>query len=282
MIFLYKEKGDGPSVTNDKIFNYIQKCLEPTKDMNWEGDILWGDFNDGFNDGLAYTTEKTLHESIKDCENVCSGCTKIVIFLKNLPDYVVKIPLFGYHDIFDEEQSFCRAGKDFGRNCPKELLDAMRQSRNDYCGVEKCVYDFVETHYPDVAQCFCPIRKVGLLWGYIPVYVSDRVDSDAEDDYYNGNSFASGSKTFCDSRKKAESKGENNRMMSDDLKALFIDGWGDSIAKRFFEVVTKLGVPDIYDANIGVTYADHKAYLIDYAGFSDSDGVCYSDTSILE
>ena len=265
-------------MTDDKIFNYIQECLEPTKDMNWEGDILWS----GFNDGLDYATEKMLHESIKDCESVCSGCTKIVIFLKNLPDYVVKIPLFGYHDIFDEEQSFCRAGKDFGRNCPKELLDAMRQSRNDYCGVEKCIYDFVKTHYPDVAQCFCPIRKVGLLWGYIPVYVSNRVDSDASDDYYNGNSFASGSKTFCDSREKAESMSKNNRMIPDELAALFIDGWGDSIAKRFFEVVDKLGVPDIYDANIGVTYADHKAYLIDYAGFSDSNGVCYSDTSIPE
>ena len=262
-------------MTDDEIFNYIQECLEPTKGMNWEEDILWSDFNDG----LAYATEKKLHENIKDCENVCSGCTKIVIFLKNLPDYVVKIPLLGYYDDFDEERGFCRAGKDFGRNCPKELLDAMRQSRNDYCGVEKCVYDFVETHYPNVAQCFCPIRKVGMLWDYIPVYISDRIDSDAMDDHDNGNSFANSSKTFCDSREKAKSRGENN-CMRPDLEALFIDGWGDNVAEQFFDVVAKLGVPDIYEANIGVTYADHKAYLIDYAGFSDSDGVCYSDTNI--
>lgn len=263
-------------MTDDEIFNYIQECLEPTKDMNWEEDILWSDF---FNDGLAYATEKKLHENIKDCENVCSGCSKIVIFLKNLPDYVVKIPLLGYYDDFDEERGFCRAGKDFGRNCPKELLDAMRQSRNDYCGIEKCVYDFVKTHYHDAAQCFCPIRKVGMLWGYIPIYVSNRVDSDTMDDYDNGNSFANDSKTFCDSREKAKSRGENN-CMRPDLEALFIDGWGDNVAEQFFDVVAKLGVPDIYEANIGVTYADHKAYLIDYAGFSDSDGVCYSDTNI--
>lgn len=258
-------------LTDDEIFFYIKDCLEPTKDLGWSSDIL-------FTDEDSYLWEDKLKNAIKDCRWVASGCTKLVFSLDGLADYVVKIPFYGKKWVNswgeDDWDYFHKAGHDFmDNNAPNNFREMVTSVEGNYCELETNIYQYMKNNYPDIANCFCETRYLGEALKGVHVYISKRVDMDLQDEE---GEFQSSSKTFVNSERKA--KDDNHKInLNNYQKAMFIDSWGQEIAEELFSVIEKLGIPDLYTANLGVKIDEHKIYLIDYSGYGDAEWGCYSD-----
>lgn len=111
---------------------------------------------------------------------VRAGITKVVFFLKDVKDKVVKVPFFGV-DLYEYDES--GENKEFVCRMSFEEMDEMRHNGGDYCELE--VDNYKKAEEDGVSSFFAPTEYIGTLYDTIPVYASERCVpfSDVE---YNG------------------------------------------------------------------------------------------------
>lgn len=182
------------------------------------------------------------------------GCSKIVFGFSELEDYVVKLPLFGqwiekydkytddYYIVFDEYKN---ASSD-------------EYPPDDYCHKENEIYKLLQEYgLEDLAFGTYFLFSVN----GVPVYMSEMCENCG---LRSSKCFPSVSE---ESQKKGQQKSQRNGyIMYDDMLSVFIEQYGESMTDDLLEFISKYGVRDFHNGNVGYD-SNGRIRMIDYSGF---------------
>lgn len=216
-------------------------------------DLLWYSSEDEMDKLIDYLKSK-----LPQVSNIKYGASKLVIFLENEPDWVIKFPLKGNATMWlengrmnvDIEDEYYRA---WGNECNFEDYD--------YCAVEELIYETMKRKFSK----FCARTKsVGKI-GDVTMYISEQAEGEI---YLCGPSSQ-------DSRKKAAEYVSSNKdiHIQSWILAIFYDMYGQDASNRFFHELYSLGYgKDLHSGNFA-TNKQGKIICIDYSDFNDYSGV---------
>ncbi len=160
-----------------------------------------------------------------------TGSTKLVLFINGIKDIVVKIP-FSY-------------GK---RSQPLA---------HNYCHLEEKIYQqAVKVGFEEV---FAKTECIGLIDAY-PIYVQERVDALAAEDYYE--EVSPQSKAFASSLTNSNSEYEE---IDVDWLATVVECYGEEYCSSLMDFFYENDINDLHVNNLG--YLHDYPVVIDYSGY---------------
>ena len=190
-----------------------------------------------------------------NADNYDAGATKLVLFYDDIPDYVIKLPIFGYYDewndkYFEFQKSNCY--------CPIE-------ENNNYCAAE-CYYTELAYQYK-LEDMFIKTEVLTKIHG-IPVYISERIDcinEPWENEYLcEDDAVIYSAQNLYHQYKNGLDK---SKFYLENL-ILFIDYYGLKRTNQLIDFILQNNIQDLHNANIGFDFnGDLK--IIDCAGFFD-------------
>ena len=194
---------------------------------------------------------------------VQSGCTKVVLGYDNIPDWVIKIPIFGYKPYYfdevdkpeeDEYIDFCNADyHNIGCSC------------NNYCEAEQIYYE--QAVDQGLAKFFAGTYFLFYING-IPVYISE----------WAGNNIFGIRWKFKDteSSDKASFLYECSRNTLEKARlhlstlSYFVDEYGEDDVAELLSFIEFYQIEDLHNGNIGLD-RNKKIKIIDYSSFYETD-----------
>lgn len=203
--------------------------------------------------------ESDWNKYIKKCcgaRNYATGASKIVLFYKDIENWVVKLPFFGdYYESTGEYSDYCEADK-YLPIC----------SDNDYCEAEAYLTNKAIEY--GVGDMFAKTYYLGNLNG-VPVYISEKIEE----------TVASGRKNYSYSRiNSAKETQELFNFYSYELDEagfssyneptlrFFVDQYGQKKTEKLIQFIMDYQIDDLHSANIGFDKCG-KIKIIDYSGF---------------
>lgn len=180
------------------------------------------------------------------------GCSKIVFGFRELENYVVKMPFFGqwiekYNSTTNDYDIVYKKYKYCSKNNP-----------NDYCRKESEVYKMLQKD--GLANLAFGTYFLFYI-GDVPVYMSEMCEKnglDSSECYFN---------ISKESKEKGEQKGKRNgHIMYDDMISVFIEQYGEAITDKLLEFISKNGIRDFHNGNVGYD-SDGLLRVLDYSGF---------------
>ena len=208
-----------------------------------------GDEDSGHYEYLAYN----------DCEADAYeyGCSKLVLFYKELPHWVIKIPFLG--EYFMETNEYC----DFQYANKNGIFGFVDD--NDYCAIESYVAEAACEY--ELGDMFAQTYYLTSIDG-VKIYISEKV----ENDYYSGSC-----KDFKheDSATQAgwlresycKTDVEKYVLTASDL-AFFIDSYGLWQTELLIAFLTDYHIEDLHHGNIGFD-VHGNIKIIDYSSFNN-------------
>lgn len=203
----------------------------------------------------TFTSEDYYHDVIAPLEEAgkstieCdSGATKLVLWIPNFDEYVVKIPFTGVYeeDWIKEDEGYVWQ-EDY-----QEYFGAY--DGWDYCYVETSLY--ADAVKEGVEQFFLETSFLGHIKGH-PIYIQPR----AEEFYEISHNIS------------LEEKQESNKICREYCVSLkpewvldAIKCYGLSQVKKLFAFINEYQIEDLHGNNLG--YYKNKPVIIDYAGFN--------------
>lgn len=181
------------------------------------------------------------------------GCSKIVFGFSELENYVVKMPFFGrWVEKYDKFSDDYYIAFDEYNNANSE------HNSNDYCHKESEVYKLLqEDGLEDLAFGTYFLFSVD----GVPVYMSEMCENCG---LRSSKCFPSVSE---ESQKKGQQKSQRNGyIMYDDMLSVFIEQYGESMTDDLLEFISKYGVRDFHNGNVGYD-SNGRIRMIDYSGF---------------
>lgn len=181
------------------------------------------------------------------------GCSKIVLFYRELPHWVIKIPFMGcYYEDEDIYEEFTGGNINF----PIE-------QKNDYCAGE--VYITQEAKKYGLEEMFAKTYYLADFNGY-PVYVSEKVVNS----YWDGASRSwqdeNSSREIARNIETSHRNLLDNIWMNERALAHFIDIYGELKTYDLLSFIKDMGISDLHDGNIGFT-KDMQIKILDYSGY---------------
>lgn len=181
------------------------------------------------------------------------GCSKIVFGFCELEGYVVKLPLFGqWTEKYNKETDDFDIVFDEYKNASSE------NEPNDYCRKESEVYELLQKD--GLAELAFGTYFLFSVDG-VSVYMSEICD----------NCGLATSKCFPSVSEESQKKGHQKSMdsgyiMYDYMISVFIEQYGENITDRLLEFISKYGIRDFHNGNVGYD-SNGRIRMIDYSGF---------------
>lgn len=187
--------------------------------------------------------------------DVSWGASKIVFWFDELEDYVIKIPVVGRFDSYEEDYiEYDSAYLDY--------LDCSN-NKNDYCGLECLIYSFICNNYNDLVPCFAANYYIGTTDHGIPFYACKKMKTSIVRSKHV--------KISENSKNKARLAYDTYGAvggLSEYVISLFYENYGEVIVSELLNFIFNYGIGDLHSGNIGFDQ-DNKVVLIDYCGFFD-------------
>ena len=197
-----------------------------------------------------------LRWSIK-ADDVAWGASKVVFWFDDIKDYVIKVPLQGrYEDYNEDYQDFCNAypSPAFG--------DKYYYASWDYCGAEAHIYSFIKENYPNLAQFFAATFLIGENDHGVPIYAAENIK---------------GGKGTSAHWKDASDASENKACLTIDtygscgglsphILALMYDQYDENDVDDLMNFILEYHIDDLHSGNIGFNQ-EGKVVIMDYSGF---------------
>ena len=183
------------------------------------------------------------------------GASKIVFWFSELKDYVVKIPILGRFDEWEEDYV------DYSNAINEDI--GVRGYPDNYCELEASIYNFAWQNYNNIAQCFAPTYYIGTTRNGIRLYVSEKV-----------------SKTLNHTRTKSVSENSTKKAqmlidtygrhpggLSEYAISVLYESYTEKIVHDLILFIYNFGIDDLHGNNLG--FLQDRLVLIDYCGFYD-------------
>lgn len=168
-------------------------------------------------------------------KSVDSGCTVIVLFFEEFPNYVFKIPCVGIY--IDGNRKF-------------------KYLKEDYCGLTKKIYDIACSL--GISDILCEIKYLGIIDGF-PIWYQERVRSEFNYDEYSA--------THSDDSRKYAYVNHYKCGMLENYIEIFYNYYGGEKMDKLFLLLSKFDVCDCHCGNLG--YIDDRPVIFDYAGYNE-------------
>jgi len=188
-------------------------------------------------------------------DDISWGASKIVFWFGELKDYVIKIPIIGRYDDYEEDYM------DYN-NAQHDNIDCFN-NKNDYCGLECSIYSFVCNHYDNLVPCFTASYYIGTTDHGIPFYACERMKSSI--------SHSRRVKVSENSKSKARLAYDTYGAvggLDEYILGLFYEHYGEETVYELLNFIYNYGIDDLHSGNVGFNQ-DDKVVLIDYCGFYD-------------
>ena len=200
------------------------------------------------------------------------GATKTVLYFKDMPRYVFKIPITGVYTPFSDSLEY--AEECITKECDDDIYskDYDYLEFSDYCGAGLNIDGFfqddnyceVETFLTEQAQkenidcCFAKTFFIGTYKGF-KIYCSEYVDT-----------LMSNPDVYDSIRVSEKSKYRASLVKNCELEdiAEFYECYGDDIVNKLLGFINKYDIKDFHCENIGVT-KDAMIKIIDYSSFNE-------------
>lgn len=208
-----------------------------------EGDIYWDDIME------------RVH-----ADNVNYGASKAVFWFDELSDYVIKIPIMGDYDSFNEDYRDY-TGAHFSLDTKSDYEDW------DYCAAEESVYNYIKTHNPHLAKFFAAVFYLDSNSHGVPIYAAEKIDRTLHNTWFLETS--DNSKHKADEIRNAYGYigGLGHYAIS-----LFYDQYPENDVNELLNFIIDAGIDDLHGANLGLTN-DGKLVIIDYSNFDSQEQV---------
>ena len=209
---------------------------------------------------------------------VMNGISKLVVFFDAYPNYVFKIPFYGYLEIPEADEDDYKDCAALGKLCPWYSRDDIKYYKcashdneypvlnDDYCAAEAYLYTLAKK--AKVASMLAKTIYLGKVCG-LDVYVSECVPSE-----YNCNIASKTSKHSVDRARKILTNSNKKYNLYSELYAgelaIFIENYGVNAAKRLINFVNENHIGDFHSGNFGID-ANGRIKIIDYSGFYDDE-----------
>lgn len=181
------------------------------------------------------------------------GCSKIVFSFRELEGYVVKLPLFGQWT-----EKYSKETDDFDIVFDEYKNASSENEPNDYCRKESEVYELLQKY--GLANLAFGTYFLFSVDG-VSVYMSEICE----------NCGLTTSKCFPSVSEESQKKGhqksmDNGYIMYDDMISVFIEQYGESITDKLLEFISKYGIRDFHNGNVGYD-SNGNIRMLDYSGF---------------
>ena len=215
-------------------------------DLYDEEDAPDGTDNEMHWDNLMYVVK---------ADDVAYGASKVVFWFNDIKDYVIKVPIVGDYNDFDEEYedySHAYAG----------LVEYPDYEPWDYCGSEEEIYNHIKTNNPNLAKFFAAVFFLDSNRHNVPIYAAEKVD-----------------RTLCHARPVDTSDNSKNKAkdtcntygyiggLSRYAMELFYDQYPEEDVNQLFDFIMENCIDDLHGANLGFN-KDGKLVIIDYSSFN--------------
>ena len=185
-----------------------------------------------------------------EADSYAYGCSKMVLFYREFPNIVVKIPFKGEYYEDDYWNDFYNSNMFFP-------IDA----ENDYCAAEAYVYS---------EACKCGIEKMFAETRYLfsidgtPIYISEKVPNESWNYTWKDkmSSMTIASQLYNKSTKDCR--------FSEDSVGLFVDCYSTDDVELLLMFIEDYKIKDLHRGNIGFTKTG-KVKLLDYSGFDSQE-----------
>lgn len=193
---------------------------------------------------------------IPEVSDVRCGCSKAVLFLSYLDDYVIKLPFLGTEDGIDDDEPA------WFKHAIVEDSDSEHDGW-DYCRVEEAIYK--KACDQGIEKLFCGTRYLCSFGGF-PIYVSEKSDAALCEDKWAHCSSRDGL-DYIRSKRKSNSSDFLDCLndMEDSTIGMFYDSWGKETTDKFLDFLVDNNVRDCHNGN--VAFKDGKIRVIDYSSF---------------
>ncbi len=202
-----------------------------------EGDIYWDDIACRVN-----------------AADVSYGASKAVFWFNNLDKYVIKIPIIGDYDSFNESYRDY-SGAHFSLDTKSDYEDW------DYCAAEESAYNYIKTHNPNLAKFFAAVFYLNSNSHGVPIYAAEKIDRTLHNTW------------FLETSDNSKSKADEVRNaygyiggLSHYAISLFYDQYPENDVNELLNFILYAGMDDLHGANLGLTN-DGKLVIIDYSNF---------------
>ena len=202
--------------------------------------------------------EEEYEEELEDLAFRCEaddwahGCTKLVLFFKELSDWVVKIPLFGeYHEEDDSYHDFEHANQNI-----------QIENYNDYCAVE--AYLTKEAYAEELDEMFAKTFYICDING-VPIYIAEKaegvlnkggVEYTSQHSAYEANDLY---ESYYDQLQESS-------LYDKHYFRYFVDQYGAWETERLIQFIVDWNIDDLHLGNLGFDKNGHIK-IIDYSGF---------------
>lgn len=240
-------------MNSGEVFEIFKKCIAK---FPYGSEYLWNRlwFDDSFPEEGFYFLRR-----IDGIRGFSLGASKIVIFLKDVEEWCIKIPLRGVGTFLSEDEKFDECYEFERANID---LDDDKLKCWDYCQRESYVYNMIpKTLRPMLTKT----EFVGYI-GEMPVYVSEK----AICQFYSHSAHPS-----MEAEEKERGYKNNDRNVNayicTNAIARFIDDWGEELALQFFHFMHENNLDnDLHSGNF-MFDSNNKIRCIDYSDYKEND-----------
>lgn len=234
--------------TINKLFDFVKDTIEASTlekvkfCYNEGGDYIYEDFEEA-------TGLKEKH-----------GCTKIVLFVPNIDEYVVKIPFQGtrycvWNEDTEEYELDESSGSSF--SYANSRVDCQEW---DYCEAEAIIYEMAVA--AGVGEFFAKTFYLGDIYGY-PIYAAEKIKYEWWDLPYGKKRVSE------DSINKARNLSHCVDIdLNGEALSLFVEQYGYEKTSMFVDFLNELQLEDFHNGNIGFD-KDGKLKIIDYSCYDE-------------
>ena len=187
-------------------------------------------------------------------DKVAWGASKVVFWFQQIKNYVIKIPLMGCYEGYEEEYVKFTNAK-IHSNSP--------YADWDYCGAEAEVYAIIEKKYPDLAKFFAATYFIGINKHDVPIYASRKVTE----------------KTIWDMQEECKISGISRSKAAEFIEtfgscggltekviSLFYEQYDEKDVDKLLSFILTYKIDDLHTGNIGIA-ENGKIVIMDYSGF---------------
>lgn len=190
-----------------------------------------------------------------------NGCTKLVVSIKAVPDWVIKIPFLTDATFRESDDEIKEVSTyDFiGASQITKLFGAIGNGK-DYCLLESLISDLAIAF--GVEDLFAQTYYAFDLYG-IPVYLSEKARTVG----YPG---CCKDKTTINLISTIKDSYDNDivKSMDNNVCAAILRDYDEDMLKHFFDLCKNVMIEDLHGNNVGIN-SQGKFCLIDYSGYDE-------------
>lgn len=187
------------------------------------------------------------------------GCSKLVLFPPDIPDWCIKIPFISEREVHFNEDDETDELDDEATSFSNGFLNYQNKKYGngfDYCLLEAFVYN-ISCSY-GVSDLLCGTFELGEFHGYA-AYLSEKADKTEF--------LTSLEEISADSRKIANiiSSDYKTYELSKEMTSKIVEDFGAKKLEQFLKLVLDLDLTDFHSHNVG--FRNNKISFFDYSGY---------------